>query len=452
MEKLTIQEIAKALGTNCSRDGEVLSLCTDSRQITPGCLFVAIQGENFDGHDFIAAALDQGAACALAHHPGDFPRDRVLMVEDTLKALLALSAWYRDRMPARVVGITGSVGKTTTKEMVAAVLSARLSTIKTQGNMNNEIGAPKTLLTIGRDTQAAVIEMGMCGFGEIRDLALAAKPEIGVITNIGVSHMEQLGSRENILRAKLELAECLPDKAPLFLCGDNDLLAQIKIPRLSIVFYGIDNQNSDICGTIENSTPYSTEFTISWKGKRWQAAIPGAGRHLVLNALAAFGVGVTMGMEPEEAIAALRDYVPSGMRQRVVDHHGVTVIEDCYNASPDSMAAALDTLSRFPAEGRRIFAASDMLELGAISRRCHRQVGEQAARAGIDLLLAWGEMAEEIVLGAREKGMENARFFREKAAFAQALAETVAPGDLVWFKGSRGMKLEEVVQELYQRV
>ena len=141
-----------------------------------------------------------------------------------------------------------------------------------------------------------------------------------------------------------------------------------------------------------------------------------------------------------------------GMRQRVVDHHGVTVIEDCYNASPDSMAAALDTLSRFPAEGRRIFAASDMLELGAISRRCHRQVGEQAARAGIDLLLAWGEMAEEIVLGAREKGMENARFFREKAAFAQALAETVAPGDLVWFKGSRGMKLEEVVQELYQRV
>lgn len=452
MEKLTIQEIAAALGVECSTDGEVTSLCTDSRQIMPGCLFVAIQGENFDGHDFIRAALEQGAACALAHHPGDFPEDRVLMVKDTLKALLALSAWYRGRMPARVVGITGSVGKTTTKEMIAAVLSAKFSIIKTQGNMNNEIGAPKTLLTIGRDTQAAVIEMGMCGFGEIRDLAQAARPELGVITNIGVSHMEQLGSRENILKAKLELAECLPDGAPLFLCGDNDLLSTVKIPRLSIIFYGIDNQNSDICGTIRSSTPLSTEFTIRWKGKSWEAAIPGAGRHLVLNALAAFGVGVTMGMEPEEAIAALKDYTPSGMRQKVVEHHGFTVIEDCYNASPDSMAAALDTLSSFPTKGRRIFVASDMLELGAISRRCHRQVGEKVVAYGIDLLLAWGEMAEEIVLGAQEKGMKAARFFGEKAALTDALTETVRPGDLVWFKGSRSMKLEEVVQQLYQRI
>lgn len=452
MEKLTIREIANALGAACPADGEVLSLCTDSRQITPGCLFVAIQGENFDGHDFIKAALEQGAACALAHHPGDFPKDRVLMVPDTLKALLDLSAWYRGRMPARVVGITGSVGKTTTKEMIAAVLSARFATIKTQGNMNNEIGAPKTLLTINRDTQAAVIEMGMCGFGEIRDLARAARPEIGVITNIGVSHMEQLGSRENILRAKLELAECLPDGAPLFLCGDNDLLSGVKNSRLSIIFYGIDNQNCHICGKIRSSTPLSTEFTIRWQGKTWEASIPGAGRHLVLNALAAFGVGVTMGVEPEEAIAALKAYEPAGMRQKVVEHGGVTVIEDCYNASPDSMAAALDTLSCFPAEGRRIFVASDMLELGAISRRCHRQAGERAAGAGIDLLLAWGEMAEEIVLGARDKGMENARFFREKGELADALAKTVRPGDLVWFKGSRSMKLEEVVQELYRRI
>jgi len=452
MEKLTIREIADALGAVCPMDGEVTSLCTDSRQITPGCLFVAIQGENFDGHDFIRAALDQGAVCALAHHPGDFPRDRVLMVEDTLKALLALSAWYRGRMPVRVVGVTGSVGKTTTKEMAAMVLAARFSVIKTEGSMNNEIGAPKTLLTIERDTQAAVIEMGMCGFGEIRDLALAARPEMGVITNVGVSHMEQLGSRENILRAKLELAECLPDGAPLFLCGDNDLLSAVKIPRLSIIFYGIDNQNNDICGTIRSSTPLSTEFTIRWKGKSWEASIPGAGRHLVLNALAAFGVGVAMGVEPEAAIAALKSYTPAGMRQKVVEHHGVTVIEDCYNASPDSMAAALDTLSTFPAEGRRIFVASDMLELGAISRRCHRQVGERAAGCGIDLLLAWGKMAEEIVLGAKEKGMESARFFPEKDALADALAETVRPGDLVWFKGSRSMKLEEVVRQLYQRV
>ncbi len=222
MEKLTIREIAQALKIPCPMDGEVQSICTDSRQITPGCLFVAIQGENFDGHDFVWGAIQQGAVCALVHHPGDYPEGRTLLVEDTLKALLALSAWYRSKMPVRVVGVTGSVGKTTTKEMTAAVLSARFSTIKTQGNLNNEIGAPKTLFTIEKDTQAAVVEMGMTGLGEIRDLALAAKPEMGIITNIGVSHLERLGTRENILRAKLELAECLPDGAPLLLCGDKD--------------------------------------------------------------------------------------------------------------------------------------------------------------------------------------------------------------------------------------
>ena len=343
MEKLTIREIAQALKIPCPMDGEVQSICTDSRQITPGCLFVAIQGENFDGHDFVRGAIQQGAVCALVHHPGDYPEGRTLLVEDTLKALLALSAWYRSKMPVRVVGVTGSVGKTTTKEMTAAVLSTHFSTIKTQGNLNNEIGAPKTLFTIEKDTQAAVVEMGMTGLGEIRDLALAAKPEMGIITNIGVSHLERLGTRENILRAKLELAECLPDGAPLLLCGDNDLLQKVKIPRLSIIFYGIDNQSCPICGTIKNTTPFSTGFSIAWEGKSYDAFIPGAGKHLVLAALAAFGAGVSMGMKPEEAVAALRDYIPSGMRQKVVEKGGVTVVEDCYNASPDSMAAALDT-------------------------------------------------------------------------------------------------------------
>ena len=452
MEKLTIREIAQALKIPCPMDGEVQSICTDSRQITPGCLFVAIQGENFDGHDFVWGAIQQGAVCALVHHPGDYPEGRTLLVEDTLKALLALSAWYRSKMPVRVVGVTGSVGKTTTKEMTAAVLSARFSTIKTQGNLNNEIGAPKTLFTIEKDTQAAVVEMGMTGLGEIRDLALAAKPEMGIITNIGVSHLERLGTRENILRAKLELAECLPDGAPLLLCGDNDLLQKVKIPRLSIIFYGIDNQSCSICGTIKNTTPFSTGFSIAWEGKSYDAFIPGAGKHLVLAALAAFGAGVSMGMKPEEAVAALRDYTHSGMRQKVVEKGGVTVVEDCYNASPDSMAAALDTLGRFPAAGRRIFVVSDMLELGESAPQLHYQVGEQAAQSGVDLLLAWGELSQELVRGASEKGLQDARFFSQKEALTEAVLETVQPGDLVWFKGSRCMKLEEVVERLYQKL
>ncbi len=452
MEKLKISEIAGALGTACPVEGEVLSLCTDSREVTPGCLFVAIQGERFDGHDFIARALEQGAACALAHHGGDFPRDRVLMVDDTLRGLLRLAAWYRSRFDVRVAGVTGSVGKTTTKDMMAAVLSSKYRTIKTLGNQNNEIGAPKTLLTIGRDTQAAVVEMGMSGFGEIRDLALAARPQLGVITSIGVSHIELLGSRENILRAKLELADCLPDGAPLLLCGDNDLLREVKIPRLNIIFYGIDNPNCQICGTIKGGTPFSTGFSIRWQGKSYDAAIPGTGSHLVLDALAAFGTGVEMGLSPEEAVEALKGYTPSGMRQKVVEHHGITVVEDCYNASPDSMAAALDTLRTFPAAGRRIFVMSDMLELGEIGPSCHRQVGEKAASGGVDLLLAWGDLSREAVEGARERGMRDARFFQDKAELTEELADLVRAGDLVWFKASRGMKLEEVIQGLYQRV
>ena len=448
MEKMTISDIARALNVPCPGEGEITGICTDSRQVAPGCLFVAIQGENFDGHDFIPAALEQGAACALAHRPGDWPAGKVLMVDDTLKALLALSAWYRGQMPARVVGITGSVGKTTTKEMTAAVLSARFRTVKTQGNLNNEIGAPKTLFTIHRDTQAAVIEMGMTGFGEIRDLAQAAKPELGIITNIGGAHMEKLGSRENIRKAKLELAECLPDGATLLLCGDNDLLREVKIPRLSCIFYGIDNKNCQICGTIRSSTPLSTSFDISWQGERYSASIPGAGNHLVLAALAAFGAGVSMGMAPEEA-AALAGYAPAGMRQKVVEKGGVTVIEDCYNASPDSMAAALATLGSFPATGKKIFVASDMLELGEIAGRCHRKIGETAAQSGADVLLACGELAREMVEAAREAGMADARFFPEKKELSAALVQMARPGDLIWFKGSRCMKLEEVVEDLY---
>lgn len=450
METLSIRDIASALGVPCPLDGEVTEVCTDSRQIAPGCLFVAIEGENFDGHDFIGSAIEQGASCALAHRPGGYPAGKVLRVADTKKALLDLSAWYRAQMPVRVAGITGSVGKTTTKEMTAAVLSARFSTVKTQGNLNNEIGMPKTLFAIGKDTQAAVVEMGMSGFGEIKELARAARPELGVITNVGVAHMEQLGSRENILKAKLELAECLPQGATLLLCGDNDLLSGVKIPGLSILFYGIDNETSHLRGTIKDSTPLSTSFTISWQGRDWPAVIPGAGKHLVLAALAAFGVGVSMGMDPEEAASALSKYSPAGMRQRAVERRGVTVIEDCYNASPDSMAAALLTLGSFPCGGRRIFVASDMLELGSITAESHRRAGEQAAASGADVLLAFGEASRETIAGAKAAGMREAYFYPDKPSLCAALEELVRPGDLVWFKASRSMKLEEVVEELYR--
>ena len=450
METVKISELAKALGAPCTREGEIREICTDSREAGPGSLFVAIEGERFDGHTFIEKALEHGAECVLAHKDGPWPRDRVLRVPDTLRALLDIAAWYRTKFSPRVVGVTGSVGKTTTKDMIAAVLESGFRTIKTIGNQNNEVGAPKTILSIERDTQAAVIEMGMCGFGEIRDLALAARPQMGVITNIGVSHMELLGSRENILKAKLELAECLPDGATLFLCGDNDLLRNVRIPRLRVIFYGIENPECAVRGEILRSTPLRTDFVIRWEGREYPAVIPGCGNHLVQNALVAFAIGVSWGIPPERAVEALKNYQPSGMRQKVVEAGEVTVVEDCYNASPDSMAAAIRTLSAFPCRGKKILVASDMLELGEISRQSHYEVGRQAAQAGVDLVLAWGDEAREYVAGAQEAGMDGARFFGEKGALAQAVGEALRPGDLVWFKASRAMKLEEVIQKVYE--
>ena len=450
MEKIRIRELAGALGVPCSREGEIQTICTDSREAGPGSLFVALRGERFDGHTFVEKALEHGAECALVDKDGPWPPERILRVPDTLRGLLDIAAWYRTKFDPRVVGVTGSVGKTTTKEMIAAVLGSRFRTIKTIGNQNNEIGAPRTILSIERDTEAAVIEMGMCGFGEIRDLAMAARPQVGVITNIGVSHMELLGSRENILKAKLELAECLPDGGTLFLCGDNDLLGQVQIPRLNVIFYGIDNPTCAIGGRIVASDPLQTDFVIRWQGKEYPAAIPGCGKHLVQNALVAFGVGILWGIPPEDAIEALRTYQPSGMRQKVVRAGDMTVVEDCYNASPDSMAAAIQTMQEFPCSGRKILVLSDMLELGAISRQSHLEVGRQAAKAGVDMLLAWGSEAREYAAGAQAEGMGEARFFEEKESLSAALEELLQPGDLIWFKASRGMKLEEVIDRVYQ--
>lgn len=448
METMTIGEIAHLLGVPTQAEGRVTFVCTDSREAAPGALFVAIPGERVNGHDYILQALERGAVCALAQEPGDYP-PQVLVVKSTLDALLAIGAYYRSKFAVRVVGITGSVGKTTTKDMVAAVVESALRTIKTQGNQNNEIGLPRTLFAMDHTTQAAVLEMGMSGPGEIRALAQAARPQMGIITNIGVSHLEHLGSRENILKAKLELADCLPDGAPLFLCKDNDLLAGVAIPRLRVIHYSLEDTTAPLYGRMTQSGMEETQFEIHWRGQSYPAKIPGTGRHLVLNALAAFGVGQELGIPPQDCIQALEQYIPSGMRQRVVHHRGVVVVEDCYNASPDSMAAAIAAAREFPNQGRKILVLSDMLELGEIGPQSHRQVGELAARSGVDLLLAWGPLAAEYAAGARAVGMGDARHFEEKQQLMAQLAALAEPGDLLWVKGSRGMMLEEVLQYFY---
>lgn len=449
MEPITVAQLSKVLGGNLASQELVTGICTDSREAGPGSLFVAIPGERVDGHDYVATALAKGAPLALVQRDGGYPAGKTLLVPDTVAAMLTLAAWYRTTKKLHLVAITGSVGKTTTKEMIAAVLSAQFRTIKTIGNQNNEIGMPRTLLSIGDDTQVAVVEMGMCGFGEIAALAKAAQPELGVITNVGVTHLEQLGSRANILKAKLELAEALPDGARLFLCADSDLLEQVTIPRLDVVYYGLESPKATLRGTITGGDNSHMEFRIDWQGQQWRAAIPGAGRHLVQNALAAFGVGVWLGMEPETVIAALGDYQPTGMRQHIVEKNGITFVEDCYNASPDSMAAALATLADFSCTGKRYALLSDMLELGSVAKEAHYHCGELAAQSKLDGLLLWGEYAETIAAGARDAGFFAVEVLPHKAELAPRLKKLLAAGDVVWVKASHGQKLEDVLEALY---
>ena len=453
METVKLTLLAAAMGCETAVEADISHICTDTRKLTPGCLFVALKGETFDGHNFVKAALEQGAAAAVVHQPvEDVDQDKLLEVMDTQDALLDMASVYRDRFPElNLVAVTGSVDKTTTKDFIACVVSAGFHTHKTEGNQNNEIGVPATIYGLNAQHGAAVVEMGMQGLGEILDLTLALHPTVGVITNIGVSHIERLGSRENILQAKLELCEGLADGAPLFLCGDNDLLATVKDPRLDVIFYGVENPGCAIRGKDIEEDGQNTFFVIEAEGQSWAAQIPCVGRHNVLNALAAFGVGRKLGIPAEKCIQALKNYQPSGMRQHIVQCGGAAIVEDCYNASPDSMQAALATLKTYPCKGKRFAVLADMLELGEIAEESHLQVGKLAAESA-DVLYCCGNFGKLYAQGAQQAGMTDAVWFEDKPALAAALCANVEQGDVVWAKASRGMKLEEVLQPLQKHL
>lgn len=451
MEQLTLMEIAQAVGGTLldqSDQTKISSVTTDTRKMEPGCLFIPIRGERFDGHDYIETALAAGAAGVLSERDTG-GRKEIISVADTRKAYLDLAAWYRRRFSATVIGVTGSVGKTTTKEMIAAVLETRCHTLKTEGNHNNEIGLPQTLLSLDSTHQAAVIEMGMSDFGEISRLSRCASPNIGVITNIGVSHIENLGSREGILKAKLELLDGMDPSAPLILNADDDLLSRAadKIER-DILSYGIDSDRADIRGCYLKNNDFGTEFDVCYFGKSIPVKLPVLGRHNVLNALAAFSVGLAMNLDAQEMASALAKYVPAGMRQRVVSRGGKTLIEDCYNASPDSMKAALSVLQTMHSKGKKVAVLADMLELGAISEQAHYDVGKLAAESGIDLLLCYGDKAQKLANGAKENGMKKVYHYQDKETLVKDLCRLTKPGDSILFKGSRGMRLEDVIEKM----
>ena len=449
MEQLSLKKIAEVIGADCQTDLPIHCICTDTRTIEKGCLFIALEGERFDAHDFVPQAVQQGAAAVICHKEVACEAP-VLYVEDTRRAYLDIAGYYRSLFSIPLIGITGSVGKTTTKEFVALALSAKYKTLKTEGNFNNDIGMPKTLLGLDSSYEAAVIEMGMNHFGEIHSLTLRSKPTMGVITNIGVSHIENLGSRDGILQAKLEILDGMAADAPLLLNADNDKLAAASIEGRKVFYFGIESETADYRALNITADNESTDFVIAYPGGRQPVHIPTVGSHNVLNAVCAFAVGVLNGIEAQQVAQKLSEYVPAGMRQRIVKCDAFTVIEDCYNASPDSMRAAIGTLAGMDA-GKKIAVLADMLELRDYAQQLHEEVGAYCAQQQIDVLLAYGEQAAAYCSKATECGLKTARHFTDKEALLEAVIEQMEEGCALLFKGSHGMHLEQTIQALYER-
>lgn len=447
---LSVTEIANALGTSIDSEKVINRVSIDSRDVDANTLFFAIKGDRFDGHDFINDVVEKGVGAVVCHQPVECSVP-VIMVEDTKTALLDLASYYKSTFTdLKLIALTGSVGKTTTKEMVACVMAQNGETLKTEGNFNNEIGMPRTLFRIEDSTKNAVIEMGMDGFGQISDLTRCARPDCAIITNIGVSHIEILGSREGILKAKLEILEGLTKGSSLFLNGDNDLLSSVKNDDYNIVFFGIENKNCDILAEDIKEIGLSTEFVAVKGDIRQKIAIPTVGIHNVYDALSAFAVGLHYGVLPEKIAEGLKSYVPSGMRQRIREAGGITVIEDCYNASPDSQKAGLNSLCRI-AKQRKIAVLGDMLELGEYSEEAHRTVGEYAAECGVDLLYTFGKESEYMADSAKNSGMKSVCSFTDKGELTEALLGEIKAGDTILFKASRGMRLEEIFEKIYEK-
>ncbi len=454
---MTLKRIAESCGgvcVNCDENLIAAEVLTDSRKICESSVFVALRGEKFDGHNFVSAAWNQGAICSVVDRDFDNKDGLpVIVVENTHKALRDIAEGYRKLFPIPAVAITGSVGKTSTKNMVACVLENRFKVLKTQGNFNNEIGLPLTVFGMSNDDEIAVFEMGMSDFGEISRLTKIAAPETAIITNIGFSHIEYLGSQENILKAKLEILEGLPENyGTVIINGDDEHLWGTvgKLP-FETVTYGIENQSCDIIATNIKKFPDRTVFDVKVEGNIYSVTVNAPGLHHVYNALAAILTGEKYNMSMEAIVEGIGNFRPQGMRQDIEVLRNYVVIKDCYNASPTSMKSGLEVLSVtkpsiVDSPCRKVAVLGDMLELGDYAETAHREVGGLAAEYDLECLIAVGKYAEFVAQGAIEKGFSSSEiyvFYDNNTAMAHIM-EILKPNDVILFKGSRGMKLEDI--------
>ena len=456
MEPITIQEILEAVDGKLLGEAPDLSLTvervdTDSRNIHPGALFLPLQGERFDGHAFINDALESGAAGCLtarertSYLPGKF----YIKVGNTQRALRDLARWYKSRFTIPFIGITGSVGKTTTKDMVAAVLGEHYKVLKTEGNFNNEVGLPLTLLRLNHTHEICVLEMGMNHFGEIDYLSGIVEPDVAVITNVGDSHIENLGSRENILKAKCEIFNHLKPDGLAVLNGDDELVSTLRGKlNFRTVWYG-QSEGVDYRATdLESDGETFIRCKVKTPDNHYDVEIPALGDHMVYPALVAGVIGEQYGLSKEEIVRGILHFAPTKMRMNILRRgDGITILNDTYNANPQSMRAAIEVLATSKG-ATKIAVLGDMFELGPLAPALHAGVGECAAKAGIDCLVCAGELSKYIADAAEAEGMSEVYWRPNKKEALAVLEQVVKPDCTVLVKASRGMAFEEFVEFL----
>ena len=444
MKPITLKEIANSCNAKVHGDESlsVTSIVTDSRQVESGSLFAAIKGERVDGHNFIAQCVENGACCVLCEEKPQVECNYIL-VESTLNALKMIAKYYRSTFDIPFISITGSVGKTSTKEMIASVLSQKFNVHKTSGNFNNELGVPLTLFKLKEEHEIAVIEMGISDFSEMTRLSDMVRPDVSVITNIGCCHLENLIDRDGVLKAKTEVLQFLNPNGKMFFCGDDDKLFTVKgHGDIKTTFYGFSDHNEYRAEIIETDLERGIECKLYLKNGVVNATVPSVESHMVSNALCAAAIGESMGMTLTQIKNGVQSYKTVGSRSNIIRKNSVTIIDDCYNANPTSLKASVDTLAKF--SGRRVAVIGDMKELGVNENALHFESGEYIYNKGIDVVVAVGGLSKHLFEGAKNNG----HYFETVELCADKITDIIKDGDTVLVKASHSMHFDKIVDTI----
>lgn len=452
MKNMTLTQIAQACNGQLFMDSfhtikEVAGVVVDSRLIAEDYLFIATVGERVDGHDYITSAFDKGALAVICEKAPIDPKGPYILVSNSFRALKDIAIWYRIQLKIKVVGVTGSVGKTSTKEFISSVLSQKYSVLKTEGNFNNEVGLPLTILRLHDQHQVAVLEMGISDFGEMHRLSEIAKPDICVITNIGQCHLENLGSRLGILGAKTEIFDFMAEDGCVCVNGDDDMLISIpEVKGKKPIRFGMISGNDIYATDIVSHGLFGSTCTIHVGGQAFQANVPQPGEHMVLNALAATSVGTLLHLTLKEIASGILAVQALGGRSNIIREERWTIIDDCYNANPVSMRAAIDLLGK--ADTRKVAILGDMFELGATEELLHSEIGAYAASNCVDVLVCVGKLSRFMYERAADEYSGNLHYFETRENLIEALPSLLQINDTILIKASHGMGFELVVKEL----